>query len=94
MGGLELPCHLYFTSYFSAQLEKVKSLFQQCPISHRVRDETTEPLNKKSKNDDSIEHVSEASEVWLSYNGYRLTLVDKKTISDGSMLNDNHINLP
>ena len=57
-----------------------------------MRDETTEPLNKKSKNDDSIEHVSEASEVWLSYNGYRLTLVDKKKISDGSMLNDNHIN--
>ena len=96
-GGLELPCALYFTSSSSQQLEKVKVLFEKCPAHQSVKSNITEPVSKKFKNDEEMEsptylYVSEISEVWLSYCGYRLTLLDKTKLTDGSMLHDNHIN--
>ena len=96
-GGLELPCHLYFTSPSTALLEKVKSLLQQRPQMSDEKDETAEPPEKKIKCKDSVdddfeEQISETSEVWQSYNRHRLTLSDKQKIIDGSMLNDKHIN--
>ena len=96
-GCLELPCALYFTSSSSQQLEKVKVLLEKCPAHQSVKSNITEPVSKKFKNDEEMEsvtylYVSETSEVWLSYCGYRLTLLDKTRLTDGSMLHDNHIN--
>ena len=97
-GGLELPCCLYFTSSSSIQLEKVKSLLLKCPsrsVNHELI-QASEPMSKKRKIEtidlDSHQMYTETSEVWLSENGYRLTLLHKKIISDGSRLNDKHIN--
>ena len=93
-GGLELPCDLYFTNLSCEQLEKVK-VIEKCPAHQSVQSNVTEPMSKKLKKDEEMEsptylYVSETSEIWLSYHGYRLTLLDKTKITDGSMLHGNH----
>ena len=74
---------------------KVKVLLEKCPAHQSVQSNITEPMSKKLKKNEEMEsptylYVSETSEIWLSYHGYRLTLLDKTKITDGSMLHGNH----
>ena len=53
-------------------------------------------MDKKIKFEDCTDNefeeiITETSEVWLSFNKHRLTLVDKQKIIDGGMLDGGHI---
>lgn len=90
-GGLEVPCSLTFSGAECHHMNKVQKLIEKAPI--HTASAISEPPCKKFKIEDLSDDDDDdaGNEVWVSLAGcYRLTLFDKKILSQDEMLNDQH----
>ena len=89
-GGLEIPCKLTFRGE-EMYVTKLKTLLDKAPTL-----EPRAPSSKRKKTAESSEEPNSSKDsgviVWLRFNNYYMTLLDKDVVSNGSMLNDAHIN--
>ena len=86
-GGLEIPCILKFRGNMM-DIDKVSKLIESAMHSNSTQ---LSPPDKKRKLEPSTARMEEPQR-WVQHEGIVLTIRDKKSILEGEMLNDEHVN--
>ena len=89
-GGLEIPCTLKFQGS-AKDVDKVKKLIESTMELSKGTCTLLSPPDKKRKLE-SVTENNEEPKRWAQYACIVLTVKDKVSITEGEMLNDEHVN--